>query len=90
MTAHIVYTALDAKPATISSTVIGYIRKNIGFKGILISDDISMKALNGDLSTLAIQVLDAGCDIVLHCNGNMEEMIKITTALMPLKKVVNV
>lgn len=78
MTAHIVYTALDKNlPATVSKTVIGYIRNKIAFKGLLISDDISMKALKGELAVITQNVLSAGCDIVLHCNGQMEEMRQV-------------
>ena len=82
MTAHVVYTALDPLyPATLSKKVIGYIRDTIGFKGILVSDDLSMKALSGDLGVLAVDALHAGCDLALHCNGKMDEMQIITTAL---------
>ncbi len=84
MTAHIRYTALDAdRPATLSPTVIRYIREKIGFTGLLMSDDLSMKALSGDLGTLAIDTLRAGCDLVLHCNGKMHEMRQIAKALPP-------
>jgi beta-N-acetylhexosaminidase len=83
MTAHIVYTALDPTfPATTSPTVIRYIREHIGFKGLLISDDISMKALKGDLGQLSCDALAAGCDIILHCNGHMQEMEVIAEALL--------
>lgn len=78
MTAHIIYEALDPKnPATLSKIVIDYIRKKIGFAGKIITDDISMKALSGSLSERTKGALAAGCDIVLHCNGNMEEMVEI-------------
>jgi beta-N-acetylhexosaminidase len=86
MTAHILYTALDSKiPATLSSTVLAYIRKEIGFDGLLMSDDISMKALKGDIGELTTMSLAAGCDLVLHCNGKMDEMQKVASALLPLK-----
>lgn len=86
MTAHIVFTAIDPQhPATTSAKVIGEIvRGEIGFDGLLISDDTSMKALSGDFSEKAAAILAAGCDLVLHCNGVMEEMVGIasrTTAL---------
>ncbi len=82
MTAHIIYTALDSKnPATLSKKVMEYIRNNIGFKGKIISDDLSMKALKGDLGQLANKALDAGCNIVLHCNGNYEEMLTIARSV---------
>ena len=76
MTAHIVYSHYDKKnPATHSKTIIGeVIRKKIKFKNLLISDDISMKALKYDLSENATKSLEAGCNIVLHCNGKMKEM----------------
>lgn len=74
MTAHIRYTAIDDEVATLSPKVIRLIREEIGFDGALMSDDISMKALQGDLAQLARQTIAAGCDLVLHCNGAMEEM----------------
>lgn len=76
MTAHIVYQDLDAKkPATTSSMLISeIIRKKIGFDGLLMSDDVSMNALSGDCGQRSKSVFDAGCDIVLHCNGKMDEM----------------
>lgn len=86
MTAHILYTALDSRiPATLSPKIIEFIRKDIGFDNLLMSDDISMKALKGDIGELTAMSLDAGCDIVLHCNGKMEEMRKVAAALQPLK-----
>jgi beta-N-acetylhexosaminidase len=82
MTAHLVYTAIDPdRPATLSPKVIAeIIRGHIGFDGLLLCDDLSMKALKGDLGDLARQALAAGCDIVLHCNGQMEEMTRIAAA----------
>lgn len=78
MTAHIIYTALDAdRVATTSPIVIDYIRKQIGFDGLLMSDDLSMKALQGTYREKAEATLAAGCDLVLHCNGKMEEMIEV-------------
>lgn len=81
MTAHVVYTALDrTAPATTSRKVIrGTIRKTIGFDGLLMSDDVSMQALSGTLAQRAEASLKAGCDIVLHCNGKMEEMIEVAS-----------
>ncbi len=86
MTAHLLYTAIDArKPASLSKTVIDeVIRGYIGFKGFLICDDLSMKALEGGLDELTRQALDAGCDAVLHCNGNPEEMQAVASAVRPL------
>lgn len=81
MTAHILYTALDAeKPATLSPAVIRLIREELGFTGLLMSDDLSMKALSGDMGELARGVLAAGCDLVLHCTGKMDEMERIAAA----------
>jgi len=79
MTAHIVYTALDpAAPATLSPKVIGEaIRSSIGFDGVLVSDDLSMKALGGDFRERAARALAAGCDLVLHCNGDRKEMAAV-------------
>lgn len=76
MTAHVVYTAIDADaPATTSRKVIGdIIRGLIGFDGFLMSDDVSMQALKGTIAERTRASLKAGCDIVLHCNGKMDEM----------------
>ncbi|MBX3493278.1 MAG: beta-N-acetylhexosaminidase [Parvibaculum sp.] len=76
MTAHVVYAAIDPDvPATTSKKVIGEIvRGHIGFDGLLMSDDLSMEALAGDLGARARASLAAGCDVVLHCNGRMAEM----------------
>jgi beta-N-acetylhexosaminidase len=86
MTAHIVYTALDAAaPATLSAKVIReVIRTSIGFDGVLVSDDLSMKALGGGLGERAARSLAAGCDVVLHCNGDRREMEAVATASTPL------
>lgn len=88
MTAHIRYTALDTElPATLSPKVIRYIRETLGFHGILMSDDVSMKALSGDMGELSRQILAAGCDLVLHCNGEMAEMQAVAAALEPVEGV---
>jgi len=81
MTAHVVYTALDrTAPATTSRKVIrGTIRKTIGFDGVLMSDDVSMQALSGTLAQRAEASLKAGCDLVLHCNGKMDEMVDVAS-----------
>ncbi|MBL9035781.1 MAG: beta-N-acetylhexosaminidase [Rhodospirillaceae bacterium] len=88
MTAHIVYEAIDPTlPATLSSKVIAEtIRGEIGFDGLLLSDDLSMKALNGPLDDLTYRALKAGCDVALHCNGKMEEMRLIAAGAAPLSK----
>ena len=76
MTAHVVYAAIDAdNPATTSRPVVeDIIRGEIGFDGLLMSDDVSMKALSGDFAARTDAIFAAGCDVVLHCNGLMEEM----------------
>jgi beta-N-acetylhexosaminidase len=76
MTAHVVYTAIDPlQPATTSATIIAeVIRKHIGFGGLLMGDDVSMNALSGTIAERARASLKAGCDLVLHCNGKMDEM----------------
>ena len=79
MTAHLVYTAVDpGNPASHSQAVIQkIIRGAIGFDGVLTSDDISMGALEGDYADRAARILAAGCDLVLHCNGEREEMTAV-------------
>lgn len=88
MTAHVLYTAIDAhKPASLSEKIIqDIIRGEIGFKGFLVCDDLSMKALSGfgTLSDLTVEALAAGCDAVLHCNGDMDEMEMIASTVSPL------
>ncbi len=76
MTAHIVYSALDAdNPATTSKSVIDkIIRGKLGYDGFLMSDDVSMNALSGDCGERSSAIFAAGCDLVLHCNGKMDEM----------------
>ncbi|MET1027268.1 MAG: beta-N-acetylhexosaminidase, partial [Dongiaceae bacterium] len=88
MTAHVVYEAIDADlPATLSAKVIAeVIRGEIGFDGLLLTDDLSMKALRGNLSDLAGASLAAGCDIVLHCNGDMKEMRLVAAGVAPLSE----
>ena len=87
MTAHVVYTAIDkTAPATLSRKVISsVIRKQIGFRGLLMTDDLSMKALTGSYAEKTRGALDAGCDIVLHCNGDMAQMEEVAAAAGALK-----
>lgn len=87
MTAHVVYEAIDPQlPATLSPTVIeGIIRGHIGFSGLLLSDCLTMKALTGTLGYRAKTALESGCDIVLHCNGVLDEMIEVIANTPPLK-----
>lgn len=86
MTAHVVYTALDPEqPATTSRRVIDTIvRGSIGFDGLLLSDDLSMQALNGSLGERAEAAREAGCDVLLHCNGKLDEAQAVAAASRPL------
>lgn len=85
MTAHIVYECLDKNlPATQSVDVINYIRSQIGFLGTIISDDLSMEALQGTYYDRARLSTEAGCDVLLHCNGKMDEMSEIARYLQGL------
>lgn len=88
MTAHVIYTALDSgNPATTSALVIkDVIRKHIGFQGVLLSDDLSMKALSGSFAERAEACLDAGCDVALHCNGQMDEMVHVASGAKPMTR----
>jgi beta-N-acetylhexosaminidase len=87
MTAHIRFTALDpARPATISPDVIGFIRRRVGFRGFLVTDDLAMQALDGPPGRLARTALAAGCDAVLECSGDparTEEVLAATPPLAP-------
>jgi len=75
MTAHIVYTNIDKNnTATHSKKIIQLIRNNIKFKNIIMSDDISMKSLKSSIKVNTLRAFNAGCDLVLHCNGNFKEM----------------
>jgi len=80
MTAHVVYTALDKAPATLSKNIMDVIRTDIDFDGLIMTDDISMKALSGDLGTLSRASIEAGCDVVLHCNGTLSERTQVAQA----------
>lgn len=86
MTAHVVYQAIDpALPATLSATVIGeVVRGAIGFGGVLVSDDIGMGALSGGLAGRAEAALAAGCDLVLHCSGDLAEARAIVPVCPPI------
>ncbi|MDP1632998.1 MAG: beta-N-acetylhexosaminidase [Caulobacter sp.] len=86
MTAHVVYTAVDPRgPATTSRKVIRQVMRGaIGFDGLLMTDDLSMKALKGDFESRTRAALAAGCDVILHCNGRMDEMIPAMAGCKPL------
>jgi len=81
MTAHVVFSALDpVQPATTSATIIEQvIRGVIGFQGLLMSDDVSMNALAGSIAERTRAIVAAGCDMVLHCNGKLEEMREVAS-----------
>ena len=83
MTAHIVYTAIDPiAPATTSVTLVrDVIRDWLGFRGLLMSDDISMGALSGSIEARSRAAIAAGCDVVLHCNGELDEMRAVASAV---------
>jgi beta-N-acetylhexosaminidase len=87
MTAHVVFSAIDAiAPATTSAAIVrGVIRDSIGFQGLLMSDDISMGALSGSLGERTRAAISAGCDMVLHCNGDMNEMLAVAAAAPQLE-----
>jgi beta-N-acetylhexosaminidase len=87
MTAHVVYTAIDqTAPATLSKKVIkSIIRERIGFDGLLMTDDLSMKALAGSYAEKCQKALAAGCDVVLHCSGILENMEEVAAAAGTLK-----
>ncbi len=82
MTAHVVFSAIDrARPATTSVTIVSeVIRGSIGFTGLLMSDDVSMGALSGTIAERSHAALAAGCDVVLHCNGDLNEMMQVAGA----------
>jgi beta-N-acetylhexosaminidase len=82
MTAHVVFTAIDAlAPATTSATLVDQVIRNwIGFGGLLMGDDISMGALSGSIAARARAATAAGCDLVLHCNGTLDEMRQVADA----------
>ncbi|MBX9461281.1 MAG: beta-N-acetylhexosaminidase [Brevundimonas sp.] len=86
MTAHIVFTAIDRKhPATQSKKAIRMIRERLGFGGLLLSDDLVMNALSGSLTERAEKSLKAGCDLVVHWNGDMAEMRQVAEGVGKLK-----
>jgi beta-N-acetylhexosaminidase len=81
MTAHVVYDAIDAQaPATLSAAAIGLIRGEIGFDGLLLTDDLSMRALEGPIADRARRAIAAGVDMLLHCNGDPDEAAAVAEA----------
>jgi len=89
MTCHVVFAAIDdSNPATTSRKVIdGVIRQHIGFNGLLLSDDTSMNALAGTIGERSANIIAGGCDIVLHCNGHMDEMLQVVANVPALKGI---
>ena len=86
MIAHIVYNKIDKEIACCSKEIIKkIIRKKIGFKGLLISDDINMKALKGTIKNKVKAILKSGCEIILHCNANIKEMMQIYSSIPLIK-----
>ena len=86
MIAHIVYNKIDKDIACCSKEIIKkIIRKKIGFKGLLISDDINMKALKGTIKNKVKAILKSGCEIILHCNANIKEMMQIYSSIPLIK-----
>ena len=88
MTAHILYSKIDSVNVSTHSEIVikNIVRKKIGFKGILISDDVSMKALKHDIFTNSLKALNAGCNLVLYCNGKYEESFKLLEGLPLIDK----
>ena len=80
MTAHVVYEAVDSLPATLSKPMMQVIREDIGFDNLIMTDDISMKALTGTLGDISRDALAAGCDVILHCNGTLAERAEVAYA----------
>jgi beta-N-acetylhexosaminidase len=88
MTAHVIFSAIDPdNPATVSKSVIDdVVRGDIGFDGLLMSDDLSMKALDGTMEARTTAAIQAGCDVVLHCNGDTDEMMAVAQACPELSQ----
>lgn len=80
MTAHVVYEAVDDTPATLSPDMMRLVREDIGFDGLIMTDDIGMKALSGTLPQIARGALAAGCDVILHCNAPLKSRVACANA----------
>ena len=86
MTAHVIYQAYDpVNPATLSAKIIRLIRRKLGFDGLLMTDDLSMMALSGSMEERIARARQAGCDMMLHCNGDFAEMQSVAKAAGELK-----
>lgn len=81
MTCHLVFEDIDPRPSTISPVMLGLIRKDIGFDGLLMTDDIGMQALSGTVPERGAASIAAGCDVVLHCNGDLAERVAMMEAI---------
>ena len=78
MLAHIIYQNIDNKVATYSEVIIkNILRESLSFKGLILSDDLSMKALSGDIISKVKKTYNAGCDVILYCHGKLNEMLRI-------------
>ncbi|WP_136441577.1 glycoside hydrolase family 3 N-terminal domain-containing protein [Pacificoceanicola onchidii] len=86
MTCHLVFDEIDPRPATLSPVMIDLIRSQIGFEGFLMTDDISMEALSGTIPERGSAALAAGCDAVLHCNGDLAEMQALMARIGPMSE----
>ncbi len=84
MTCHVAFRAIDELPCSLSSALHKIIREDIGFDGLLLSDDLAMKGLRGRMEDLARQALRAGSDIVLHCSGVLDEMTQVAAGVGPM------
>ncbi|SFS57190.1 beta-N-acetylhexosaminidase [Sulfitobacter marinus] len=80
MTAHLVYDAIDPRPATLSPVMMGLIRDEIGFDNLIMTDDISMKALDGSPNQISRDALAAGCDVILYCNASLADRALVADA----------
>ncbi|WP_420010531.1 beta-N-acetylhexosaminidase [Tateyamaria sp.] len=80
MTAHVVYEAVDEQPATLSADMMRLVRDDIGFDGLIMTDDIGMKALSGTPGQIATRALAAGCDVILHCNAPLAKRVETANA----------
>ena len=80
MTAHLVYDAIDPRPATLSPVMMQLIRDEIGFDNLIMTDDISMKALAGSVDQISRDALAAGCDVILYCNASLEDRRMVADA----------
>ena len=88
MLAHIIYEQIDSKVATYSEKIIkSLLREDFGFKGLVLSDDISMKALKGSLQNKVKKSYAGGCNVILYCKGELNEMIEIDKFVEPIKKI---